>query len=143
MLKDIIPGNILFLDIETVPMVPEYSQCPDPFKKLWQKKAATLAPSTETDPNALWPRAGIYAEFGKVICVTTAFLYQDHLRVKSFYGHNEEELLSAFADMLRRYFNRDYHLLCAHNGKEFDFPFLSRRMLVQGITLPDILDTAA
>lgn len=142
MLKDIIPGNILFLDIETVPMTATFAECPEPLNHLWRKKAAILSNNSENDPDILWPRAGIYAEFGKVICITTAYLHQDTLRVKSFWGHDEKELLTAFAEMLHKYFNKAHHLLCAHNGKEFDFPFLARRMIVQGIILPDILDTA-
>jgi DNA polymerase elongation subunit (family B) len=142
MLKDIIPGNILFLDIETVPVAPRLEELSEPMQILWGKKSNFLSQSTETSPADLWPRAGIYAEFGKIICIATACLNQDKLRVKCFSGHDEKQLLEEFAALLRTYYNRDHHLLCAHNGKEFDFPFLARRMIVNGIPLPGILDTA-
>jgi len=142
MLKDLSPGNILFLDIETVPHVASYNQCEEPLRLLWDKKAAYISSDPAETAETLWPRAGIYAEFGKIICISTAYLAQDVLRVKNFYGHNEHELLSAFTLLLNGFFNKDHHLLCAHNGKEFDFPYIARRLLINRITLPAILDVA-
>jgi 3'-5' exonuclease len=142
MLSDIKPENILFLDIETVPMVAEYQQCPEPFRSLWDKKSSLLKQETDDTPETLWPRAGIYAEFGKVICISVAFFYGDQLRVRSFAGHEEFKLLQDFTEMLNKHYSRENHLLCAHNGKEFDFPYLARRLLVNELPIPSILDSA-
>ncbi|MBN3034292.1 MAG: 3'-5' exonuclease [Bacteroidales bacterium] len=142
MLYHIQPEKILFLDIETVPMVPDYLSLPEPFRSHWDKKSERINRSEEGTPASLFHRAGIYAEFGKVICISAGYLRGKEFRIKSFYGDDENHLLNGFADMLRQHYPPQEHLLCAHNGKEFDFPYLSRRMLVQGIPIPDILNTA-
>lgn len=142
MLKKIDLKNILFLDIETVPMAADYTALPEKFKKHWDKKARFIRENEEEDPEVTYKRAGIYAEFARVICISTGFMADDTLRIKSFFGHDEKILLAAFGDVIRKYYNREQCLLCAHNGKEFDFPFLARRMVVNGIEIPDILDNA-
>lgn len=145
MLNDIKPEDILFLDIETVPQYAEYAQLPDTLKKLWEKKAATLVKNTET-PENIYGRAGIYAEFGKIICISVGFIVSKNegrfFRVKSFYGDNENLLLAEFGQMLSRFGKRASANLCAHNGKEFDFPYIARRMLVNGIEIPEMLNVA-
>jgi uncharacterized protein YprB with RNaseH-like and TPR domain len=132
--------DILFLDIETVPQFPEYAEMPNALKSLWDKKAGYLAKSEEETPESLFPRAGIYAEFGKIICISTGIIHEDTFRLKSFYGDDEKIMLQEFAEMLNRYYNRPSQLLCGHNGKEFDFPYIARRMLINGIQLPKILN---
>lgn len=135
--------NVLFLDIETVPAYSAFDQVPENFKKLWEKKAKFLGGQDEDlTAEDLYQRAGIYAEFGKIVCVSCGFINGNEIRLKSFYGDDEKILLEEFAQMLLRHYNRPESLLCAHNGKEFDFPYLARRMLVLGIELPDILDLA-
>lgn len=145
MLEKIDIENVLFLDIETVPAVPDYKLLDERFRKLWNKKAERLVPSnyaTEqaATPEQLYPRAGIYAEFGKIICISVGAVAKGEFRIKSFAGHDERELLLEFAELLNKKYNRQDHLLCAHNGKEFDFPYIARRMLIQVIPLPAILD---
>jgi DNA polymerase elongation subunit (family B) len=143
MLKDLKLHNVLFLDIETVSAVAKFSDLTFKFKNLWEKKAEQLKRNyPDSTPDQLYERAGIYAEFGKIICVSCGFTNGKEFRLKSFYGDDEKVLLNEFADMLNQHYADDYHLLCAHNGKEFDFPYLSRRMLIQGIELPDILNLA-
>lgn len=135
--------EILFIDIETVPQHGSYAALPDRWKNLWNKKAARLAKKDET-PEELYPRAGIYAEFGKIVCVSVGFIHENTreraFRLKSFYGDNETELLMAFCDLLNSSYHSKSHFLCAHNGKEFDFPYLCRRILAHGIAMPNILD---
>jgi DNA polymerase elongation subunit (family B) len=135
--------DILFIDIETVPQQSSYAALSPRWKKLWDHKAARLAKDDET-PEELYPRAGIYAEFGKVICVSVGFITetggQRNLRVKSFSSDDEHELLSEFCDLLDNGYFAKTHFLCAHNGKEFDFPYLCRRILANKIQMPDILD---
>lgn len=142
MIYDIPIEKILFLDIETVPNWPSYDVMPERFRKLWDKKAEYLKREDDDNPESLYDKAGIYAEFGKIICVSSGFLSQGKFRIKSFFGEDEHSLLKEFAYMLDTYYNKPDALLCAHNGKEFDFPYLSRRMLINGIKLPGPLNIA-
>ncbi len=134
--------KILFLDIETVPMVERYDLLPEKFRKLWDRKCEFLRRQEDDTPESLFKRAGIYAEFGKIVCISVGYQYNQDFRMKSFYGEDELVLLNEFADLLNRYFNSRDNLLCAHNGKEFDFPYIARRMLINGIQLPAIINLA-
>jgi DNA polymerase elongation subunit (family B) len=142
MLKDINIENVLFLDIETVPAFINYEKMPDIFRKLWDKKAEFLKKETAETPESLYSRAGIYAEFGKIICISVGFFRAREFRIKSFYGDDESLLLEQFRKLLTSHFNFTDKLLCAHNGREFDFPYLARRILINGLPLPAILDAA-
>lgn len=145
MLIDAKPEDILFLDIETVPQFENYKHLPEVDKLLWDKKAKNIDKEAENGEN-IYERAGIYAEFGKIICISSGLIVNKNgerfFRVKSFYGDNEKELLESFADMLKLFGNRKNVSLCAHNGKEFDFPYIARRMLINGIELPNMLNVA-
>jgi DNA polymerase elongation subunit (family B) len=145
MLEQLKIGNILFLDIETVPAYQSFEEVPLPLKALWEKKAVYLKKEEET-AESLYQRAGIYAEFGRIICISTGMIgLQDEkrvLRLKSFFNNDEKDLLEAFADLITRLSQKREIDLCAHNGKEFDFPYLARRMLINGIKLPALFDTA-
>jgi len=145
MLEKIDIENVLFLDIETVPAFAEYSQLNERLQKLWNKKAERLSafntvPDETVTPEQLYARAGIYAEFGKIICISVGAFLKGEFRIKSFSGDDEKVLVSEFAELLNKRYNRPEHLLCAHNGKEFDFPYMARRMIVLGIPIPQILD---
>lgn len=143
MLKDLKLDNVLFLDIETVSQVSDFNDLDDKFKLLWEKKAALLMRNKpDTTADQLYTSAGIYAEFGKIVCISCGFTNGKTFRIKSYYGDNEKILLEEFADLLNKHFSNNYNLLCAHNGKEFDFPYIARRMLVVGIKLPDIINLA-
>lgn len=133
-------SHILFLDIETVPAYPAYEELPERFKYLWNKKAEALKKQEGDTAEHNYPRAGIYAEFGRIICISCGFFDKGTFRVKSYFGDDEHLLLSEFATLLNSHFNKDYHQLCAHNGKEFDYPYISRRMLINGIKVPSILN---
>jgi hypothetical protein len=136
------PEHILFLDIETVGAVAEYQQLDAKMKSLWDKKAENIKKKPEDTAETCYEMAGIYAEFGKIICISVAFLKEGTLRIKSFADEDERTLLENFATLLNNYFHKPYHRLCAHNGKEFDFPYLCRRMLINGIPLPSVLDVS-
>ena len=146
MLEKINVENILFLDIETVPMVSNYNDLPENFRKLWDKKAEMLSMidrKTEKEPKLpeeLFMRAGIYAEFGKIICISTGVIRNQSVWIKSFYGDDEKMLLMDFSEMLSKASGKKFQFLCAHNGKEFDYPFLIRRMLINGTPVPSLLD---
>ena len=138
-------GNILFLDIETVPAFSAYEELPVTIRALWEKKALYLRKEAET-PESLYQRAGIFAEFGRIICISTGMIgIQDDkrvLRLKSFFALDEKELLESFADLVTRLGQKREIDLCAHNGKEFDFPYIARRMLINRVKLPALFDIA-
>jgi len=146
MLENINIETILFLDIETVPMVQNYQELPETFRLLWDKKAEILmrndraADDTQRLPEQVFERAGIYAEFGKIVCISTGVLRNGTLWIKSFAGEDEKLILTEFAAMLSKATVKKFQFLCAHNGKEFDYPFMIRRMLINGVSVPSILD---
>jgi 3'-5' exonuclease len=145
MLDQLKIGNILFLDIETVPAHPSWHDLPDKIKVLWDKKVSHLKKGDETSEE-LYARAGIFAEFGRIICICTGMIVtQDERRVfrlKSFFAGDEQTLLTQFADLVSKLSQKREIDLCAHNGKEFDFPYISRRMLINRVKLPSLFDTA-
>lgn len=137
--------KVLFLDIETVPEVYNYADLDEMKRKLWDIKSK-YKQRDELTAEDVYEKAGIFAEFGKIICISAGFVKKEkkgkQLRLKSFCGHQEKEILTEFSDLLNKYYHTGQHLLCAHNGKEFDFPYLARRMLINGLPLPDVLDIA-
>ncbi|MDD4087702.1 MAG: ribonuclease H-like domain-containing protein [Bacteroidales bacterium] len=135
-------SQVLFLDIETVPAVPSFHDLSEHMQKLWSKKAEKLNKDETETPESIYDRAGIYAEFGKIIVISVGFLNGNEFRIKSYYGDDEKLLLEEFAELLNRYYNYPDSMLCAHNGKEFDFPYIARRMIINGIDLPLILQMA-
>lgn len=137
--------HILFLDIETVPQQADPSLLDPEWNILWAKKAELLSKHRNGDePDVLYQRAGIYAEFGKVICVSVGYFTkspaQRQFRVTSFFSDSEVDVLKPFADLLNAHFGKRYRYLCAHNGQEFDFPYLCRRFLINQIPLPKGLE---
>lgn len=145
LLKDTNPARVLFLDIETVPVAPDYESMNEKLACLWEKKSAWFRKEGE-EPADVFERAGIYSEFGKIICISVGIVTGNtnnrSIRLKSFFGDNELKLLEDFAVMLNNFCAGKEALLCAHNGKEFDFPYIARRMLIHGLSIPAILDNA-
>ncbi|OFX53243.1 MAG: 3'-5' exonuclease [Bacteroidetes bacterium GWA2_30_7] len=137
--------KIIFLDIETVPEYPEFNSLPENFKHLWEKKAKYLIKENETHSD-IYNRAGIYAEFGKIICISVGFIHfknsEKYFRIKSFSNDKEEVILKEFIKLMDTYSAKNDYVLCAHNGKEFDFPYICRRILINGLKIPKILDLA-
>jgi uncharacterized protein YprB with RNaseH-like and TPR domain len=134
--------RILFLDIETVPILPYYKDLSEDWRNLWDKKAKYLI-KEDQNPSDVYERAGIYAEFGKIVCISVGVIDKNKkLRINSYYGDNENKLLKEFAELLNKHFNTNEDFLAAHNGKEFDYPYIARRMLVNKISLPKLLDIA-
>jgi uncharacterized protein YprB with RNaseH-like and TPR domain len=139
--------NILFLDIETVPQAPGYDQLADDWKVLWNNKANVLLRNREDEtPETIYERAGIYAEFGKIICISCGVIQgQENNRklvIKSFAGEDEKELLRSFSEMLTKWSSNEPKFLCAHNGKEFDFPYICRRLIINSLPIPLLLNIA-
>lgn len=141
MLKKIPSHKVLFLDIETVPAVGDWNELSPEWQSLWAKKVEKQLAGGETAEDFYGQRAGILAEFGKIICISCGIISNENtIRIKSFYGDHESQVLKAFNETLSgKYFSSDL-ILCAHNGKEFDFPFLARRMIINEIELPQALN---
>jgi len=141
MLENIDLQQVLVLDIETVPQYPSFDDLPEDFQQLWEQKTKFQRKDGET-PAEFYARGGILAEFGKVICISVGIFSNKtkdlSLRVKSFYGDEEKEVLRSFIALLNT--QADTLILCAHNGKEFDFPYLCRRILINGLPIPTQLN---
>ncbi|NIJ43936.1 hypothetical protein FHR24_000375 [Wenyingzhuangia heitensis] len=133
--------NILFLDIETVPLYATFNQAPELEQELFAAKT-TYKRGEEYTPEEFYDRAGIWAEFGKIVCISVGYFVNQQLRITSFASDNEKELLTEFKNLLESYFNKPNHILCGHNAKEFDFPFIARRMIILDIALPNSLNLA-
>lgn len=142
MLHRLNPEHILFLDIETVPQYPDYNELDEITKQLWESKSKYQRKEDFT-PEEFYDRAGIWAEFGRIICISAGFFSIKNdvrkFRVTSFHGE-EKDILKEFSNLLQTHFNKPFHLLCAHNGKEFDFPYIARRMIIHGMNLPEKLN---
>jgi 3'-5' exonuclease len=137
-------GNILFLDIETVSQQPSFDLLPQEWKDLWTRKSEALLRNREDETaESIYGRAAIYAEFGKIICISCGVLQnsgaEKKILLKSFSGDNEKLLLTEFCDMLNKWAVGANKFLCAHNGKEFDFPYLCRRMVISHMRIPEML----
>ena len=148
MLKNLDYSKVLFLDIETVPLAYSFNELDERSKFLWDKKTKYIQEKEEENAEGVYPKAGIYAEFGKVICISVGFVLQkdgeNQIRIKSFSSDSETKLLQEFADLLNSHYNSDQFLLCAHNGKEFDIPFLARRFFrTLGSLLVNILSLSS
>ncbi len=134
--------DILFLDIETVPQSQTYRELDEEAKELWEQKTAYQR-KEEFSAEEFYEKAGIWAEFGKIICISVGFFNINNelrnFRLKTFHGA-ESEILREFKTLVNTHFSKPKQLLCAHNGKEFDFPYIARRMLINGIRLPYKLD---
>ncbi len=134
--------ELLILDIETVPQVPNYDDLSAEWQDLWWKKVSKTVPETVTPAESYRQKAGILSEFGKIICISTAYFHEDTqgrlcLKMKSIYGDDEKELLEQFiavADQFSKHY-RNFQF-AGHNIREFDIPYLCRRMLVHQIPLP-------
>src|ERR1700722_17269668 len=136
--------NILFLDIETVSQYPSFSELPEEWKEFWSKKAEYLIKDKLTDTvETVYSRAGIYAEFGRIICISCGIISGSKedktLSLKSFFGDEEKEVLQQFCEMLTKWDSENNKCLCAHNGKDFDFPYICRRLIINGLPIPIIL----
>jgi uncharacterized protein YprB with RNaseH-like and TPR domain len=140
-------NNILFLDIETVSQFETYEHLPVEWKEMWDIKAQFLLRNKESETSeTAYGRAGIYAEFGKIICISCGCLQgsgeDKKLVIKSYCNDDEKKLLVEFADMLQKWSGDADKYLCAHNGKEFDYPYICRRMIINGIEIPEALKIA-
>ncbi|MEN9994096.1 MAG: hypothetical protein RL762_753 [Bacteroidota bacterium] len=143
MIKQVQFEKILFLDIETVPQAYQFEQLDDKSKALFEAKNRFQISPEKPIEQIFEDRGGILAEFGKIVCISVGMLHEGSqgksIRLKSYYHDDEETLLQQFKRLLEDHYNTPYHVLCGHNSKEFDIPYICRRMLINGIALPLIL----
>ena len=146
MLEKVQLDKVLFLDIETVPQVYQFNTLDEKSKELFEAKTRFMQKEDKQFEELYGERASIYAEFGKIVCISVGIVSETRtgkqMRLKSFYHDDEETLLKQFKALLDDRYNTPFHILCGHNAKEFDFPYICRRMLINGITLPAALDIA-
>ncbi len=136
MIQHIPIERILFIDIETVPGSGSWEELPESERMLWDKKTRFQRKDEISAQDFYSEKAGIMAEFGKIICITIGMLEKnDTLKIKSFAGHDEKKILQEFGEIFNSQRLRDV-ILCAHNGKEFDFPWIARRFLINGMMPP-------
>jgi 3'-5' exonuclease len=142
MIEKIRLDNILFLDIETVPEEENFNSLDDEMKQLWEAKTQYQRKDDFTGEE-FYDRAGIWAEFGKIVCISVGYFIIKgdirNFRVTSFFGE-EKKILLDFNNLLNSHFNLSQHILCGHNAKEFDIPFLARRMIINQISIPNKLN---
>lgn len=137
MLKDLKLNNVFVIDVETVPLTENFEELSPQLQRLWEQKSFYQRKDGQT-VSEFYERAGIWAEFGKIVCISVGIYHlkrkQIHLRVRSFAHDDERIILKQFINLVNRY-SKNLQL-CAHNGKEFDFPYLCRRMLINGLAIP-------
>lgn len=146
--------NVLFFDIETVPGNQHFSDLDETWQHLWAHKAKSILKKTEQEMTAedaanVYERAGIYAEFGRIVCISVGIFARDKatgelsVRLKSYASTDEAEILRGFSELLNKHFPFiEKHCLCGHNIKEFDVPFVCRRMMIHQMPFPALLNVA-
>lgn len=141
MLNNVALDQLLLLDIETTPLTASFDHLSDELQALWLEKNAKIAPESENAFENFSEKAGLLAEFGKIVCISAGFFFTENghyqLRIKSFYGNDEKELLSGFLELTHKFFTRHPRFQFAgHNIREFDIPYICRRALINGLSLP-------
>ncbi len=143
--------KILFLDIECVSCQPSYDKLDGTFQELWATKSKNILRRNNPDPSEediaanFLEKAGIFAEFGKIVCISVGFVARDTnkqlvVRLKSFANDDEKVLLEEFCQLLSQHYNNpNSHFLCGHNIKEFDIPYICRRMVINQLPFPSLL----
>ena len=145
--------KIMFLDIETVPQTSDFSELPNELVHIWEDKFRLINKrmpekydEETTAAEAFNNSAGIYSEFGKIVCISVGFIHfkgiEMHFRTKSFAGSDERQILIEFTHFIAKFITSKEHTLCGHNIKEFDIPYICRRMLINGLALPPIFQIA-
>ncbi len=152
MLNEVKLNRVLFLDVETVPLKPAFEDLTIDWQELWERKMRSTIEREGQTAEELYNRAGIYAEFGKIVCISTGYFSNEEsntFRIKSFYNNDERKILESFSELAaKEFFDKEqnkkvmYFTFCAHNGKEFDFPYIARRCLINGLNIPKLLDNA-
>ena len=137
-------NDILFLDIETVPLTDDFTKLAPTMQSLWLKKydilKKTEQESQQTDGENYFSRSGVFSEFARIVCISVGMLHQGKFILKSFASEDEREILTSFCASLEKLSHKRAIRPCGHNIKEFDIPFICRRLLINGIKIPDTIN---
>lgn len=137
------PENLLLIDIETVPVVSGFEDLSEKMQQLWSKKSSLIEPTESDVAKTFEQRAGIYAEFGKIICIGLGYFVKVRngytLKIKSITSDNEKQILEEFKLVCNKFFKSAEKQFCGHNIREFDIPYICRRSFINQIPMPDIL----
>lgn len=136
-MNQIAVNQIMFLDIETAPQYESYNTIPGRMRDLWDKKVPR---EKDEDPVLHYHNAGLYAEFGKIVCISIGVVNKNQFLLYSYYGEDEKLLLMDFSAALSKFCGKEGRYVCAHNGKGFDFPFIARRCLINDLPIPYLLN---
>jgi predicted PolB exonuclease-like 3'-5' exonuclease len=137
--------DLFLLDIETIPQYPSFEYLPEEWKLLWMEKQTKTMPENITPEEGYTQRAGILAEFGRIVCISTGYFFENNnkqlcLKIKSIYGHDEKALLESFVQINNKIFQHNKHFqYTGHNIKEFDIPYICRRLMINQLPLPEYL----
>ncbi len=139
--------DLIVIDIETASAATDYNKLDDNWKKLWEQKVSRILPENTSAAEFYLQRAGVMAEFSKIICISIGYFVREQqlkIRIKSFYGDDEKKLLNEFLNTVNKIetFNSKW-CFAGHNIKEFDIPFICRRLLVNNIRIPSYLNFQA
>lgn len=139
-LAGIDPLALMYIDIETVSQQPNFTDLDESERSFWASKSKFIDKEDE-GPEACYPKAAIYAEFGKIVCISIGFINDEggkrEFRLNSYFSDDEPELLKAFAEFCNQ--GMGAYVFAGHNIIEFDIPYICRRMLLNGLTLPKML----
>lgn len=140
-LQGIHPRNFLFMDIETARIQDKLTTNTELFKS-WEYKRRKEGETLVKDlKKSFEHKAALYAEFGKVVCISIGKIVDEKLVVQSYYGDDEKEVLEKIKKVLTAFYKKFPDLmLCGHSIIGFDIPFLMRRMIINGIQVPSFLD---
>jgi predicted PolB exonuclease-like 3'-5' exonuclease len=144
-MQNIVLENLLLIDIETVPQQPSFELLSDDWKELWEEKTQRSLPDFTTAAEFYPQRAGVMAEFAKIVCISIGYFAKQgsvlQIRVKSFFGDDEKKLLQDFLTTVNQMESKNNKWSFAgHNIKEFDIPFICRRLLINSLHIPGYLD---
>lgn len=145
-LKNIDLENVVFFDIETVRIEDKLEKDTDLYRSWEYKMRYSREAESKMEATSLEEsynnKAALYAEFAKVVCITIGKIKDGQLMLKSFYGE-EGDMLRSFADVLNGMNAKNKYLqLAGHAIIGFDIPFLMRRCLINGVEVPNLLDTS-
>lgn len=143
-MQNIKTEDLIVIDIETASLSASFNLMEGKWQELWEEKTIRILPEGLTAGEFYPQRAGVMAEFSKIVCISIGyFIREQHLkiRVKSFYGDDEKKILADFLQTISKIesFNNNW-CFAGHNIKEFDIPFICRRLLVNNMRIPPYLD---
>lgn len=142
MLDKVQLDKVLFIDIETAPLFDRYSALTEEEKQFYSVKVPPV--NEEQSDDERYQRAGLFAEFGRIVCISIAYIRDTRIgkeiRLKSFYHSDEEVILKDFSSLLESHFSSPYHVICGHNIKGFDIPFICRRLMIHRLPIPAIIN---